>query len=219
MRALFRTLAAIAPSRFEDNEAADMPAHTKLFSKTVNKSILLLKPKLNRTWFIPTSMESDKDTIGRWPAETKFPTASAPTRLPTDFPFKPPRGTIDFKYEDPAIEKFMDAPILGSPSLDQSVFQNPSKPINFKKSIHPTIDACIKKSLHEGFLGEELADIALLLCSNIEDELEAPPESTSVQVQCLKTVLMLIGHSLARDTIMKSNIHVANTLAIRDKIF
>ena len=112
----------------------------------------------------------------------------------------------------------MNAPVLGSPSLDHSVFQNPSKPINFKKSIHPTIDTCIKKSLHEGFLGKELSDIALLLCSNIEDELEAPLESTSIQVQCLKTVLMLIGHSFARDTIIKSNIHVANTLAIRDKI-
>ena len=30
---------------------------------------------------------------------------------------------------------------------------------------------------------------------------------------------MLIGHSFARDTIIKSNIHVINTLAIRDKIF
>ena len=116
-------------------------------------------------------------------------------------------------------KKFMDAPVLNSPSLDHSVFQNPTKAINFKKTIHPAINTCIRKSLHEGFLGEELTDIALALCSNIENELDAPLVSTGIQLQCLKTLLMLIGHSFARDTIIKSNIHVINTLAIRDNIF
>ena len=109
----------------------------------------------------------------------------------------------------------MDAPVLHHPNLDHSVFQNPSKPINFKKTIHPAINKCISKSLHEGYVGEELSEMALELCSIIESELD----SNSTQFQCLKTLLMLIGHSFARDTIIKSNIHVINTLAIRDKIF
>ena len=57
--------------------------------------------------------------------------------------------------------------------------------------------------------------MALELCSIIESELD----SSSTQFQCLKTLLMLIGHSFARDTIIKTNIHVINSLAIRDKIF
>ena len=49
------------------------------------------------------------------------------------------------------------------------------------------LNACIKKYLHEGFLGEELNDIALTLCSNIENELDDPRVSTGIQLQRLKT--------------------------------
>ena len=197
----------------------DMPAHTSQFTKKKNKTILILKPRLNGSWFLPNDKETDSDTIGCWPSDTKFPTVAYPTKSPKSYLYKPPKGITDFEYDNPAIKKFMDAPPLNSPSLDHSVFQNPSKAINFKKSIHPSINACIKKSLHEGFLGEELNDIALSLCSNIETEMNDPRVNTGTQLQCLKTVLMLIGHSLARDTIIKTNIHVVNTLSMRDKIF
>ena len=173
---------------------------------------MILKPRLQGTWFIPSNKESEDDTIGSWPSDTKFPCGSAPLKAPRGTS-KPPKGISDYIYDNSAIKRFMDAPVLDSPTLDHSVFQNPSKPINFKKTVHPAINKCISKSLHEGYVGEELSEMALELCSIIESELD----SSSTQFQCLKTLLMLIGHSFARDTIIKSNIHVINTLAIRDK--
>ena len=65
---------------------------------TIDKSILLLKPRLNGSWFIPSNKECDNDTIGCWPPETKFPSEKMPTKSPKDSPFKPPRGISDFEY-------------------------------------------------------------------------------------------------------------------------
>ena len=214
VRALLWSLAEILPERFKSEESKDLPAHTKQFAKTKNNAILILKPRLQGTWFIPSNKESEIDSIGSWPVDTKFPSENAPLKAPKDT-FKPPRGISDYVYDNPAIKRFMDAPVLHYPNLDHSVFQNPSKPINFKKTIHPAINKCISKSLHEGYVGEELTEIALELCSFIENDLD--PSNT--HFQCLKTLLMLIGHSFARDSLIKTNIHVINTLAIRDKIF
>ena len=201
IKALLWSLADIFPGRFKSHEARDLPAHTKQFSKIKNNAILILKPRLQGTWFIPSNKEAESDTIGSWPVDTKFPSEKSPVKTPKDFPYRPPRGISDFEYENPTIKRFMDAPILNHPNLDHSVFQNPSKPISFKKTIHPAINKCISKSLHEGYVGEELAEMALELCSLLEGELD--PNNT--QFQCLKTLIMLIGHSFARDTIIKSN--------------
>ena len=49
--------------------------------------------------------------------------------------------------------------------------------------------------------------------------MESELDPATTYFQHLKTLLMLIGHSFARDTMIKTNIHVINTLAVRDKIF
>ena len=82
IRALLKNLADILPHRFTCDDVPDMPAHTKQFSKVVDKAILILKPRLNGSWFIPSNKECDTDTIGCWPAETKFSSEKMPTKSP-----------------------------------------------------------------------------------------------------------------------------------------
>ena len=63
IRALLKNLADIFPHRFKSDEVPDMPAHTKHFSKITDKSILILKPRLNGSWFIPSNKECNSDTL------------------------------------------------------------------------------------------------------------------------------------------------------------
>ena len=218
-REFFSTLAYLLPHRFSSEEQNETPECIKQFSYHDSKKLLKLEPKLDGTWFLPKYLDEESDTIGFWPPATKFPLS---TRiLPPDLAPKPPKGPTDILYVKKDIKKFVDAPVLDSPSLSHSAFQNPKKPIKFKNTLHSQMDSFLRKELHEGFLADQLVEISLELFPMIEQEIEdvtnEPRELSTLQ--CLKTLIMLIGHSVTRDTHIKTAAFVTNSLSIRDKIF
>ena len=121
---------------------------------------LILNPSWEGSW-MDTPKALGGNSIGVWPAKTKFPGTAENILVPADFKHKLPLK-FDFHIKDPELKTYLEAPRMtdnkGSIRVNPVVFESSSFALS-KNHFCPIVDKFLKDQLTDNLITDEFIDM------------------------------------------------------------
>ena len=173
---------------------------------------LLLKPELKGSWLDPSDRYHQDDSNKIWNNISNImPKVSRTT--PRTFALAAGPACPFYSVNDPDLKRFLTGKPFKKIELDHTLFNKSS--VDVGSSPHSTIDALLRKALHDSFINDELFTIVLDVAGSFVPHLRSPQLSS---LETLFSSLRICAENNQRSGQSILAALVCNKVALRDVV-